>query len=69
MSSKKTYIYEGTVMQFGNVINPMWRAETTATSVKKASSNLVYRYKKEHGLEPTAKIELPGYFAIGEEKY
>ena len=67
MSSKKTYIYEGAVTRFGVVIDPMWKAETTATSVKKATSNLIFRYKKEHGLEPTAKIELPGYFVVGEE--
>lgn len=60
MSSKKTYVYKGAVMMFDRVIDPYWEAETTATSAKKAKSNLVFRYKKMNGLDPTAKVTLPG---------
>ena len=60
MSSKKTYVYKGAVMMFDRVINPYWEAETTATSAKKAKSNLIFRYKKMNRLEPTAKVILPG---------
>lgn len=60
MSSKKTYVYKGAVMMFDRVIDQYWEAETTATSAKKAKSNLVFRYKKMNRLEPTAKITLPG---------
>ena len=60
MSSKKTYVYKGAVMVFDRVIDPYWEAETTATSAKKAKSNLVFRYKKMNGLDPTAKVTLPG---------
>ena len=60
MSSKKTYVYKGAVMMFDQVINSYWEAETTATSAKKAKSNLIFRYKKMNRLEPTAKITLPG---------
>ena len=60
MSSKKTYVYKGAVMMFDRVIDRYWEAETTATSEKKAKSNLVFRYKKMHRLEPTAKVTLPG---------
>ena len=60
MSSKKTYVYKGAVMMFDQVIDQYWEAETTATSAKKAKSNLIFRYKKMNGLEPTTKITLPG---------
>lgn len=60
MSSKKTYVYKGAVMMFDRIINQYWEAETTATSEKKAKSNLAFRYKKMNGLEPTVKITLPG---------
>lgn len=60
MSSKKTYVYKGAVMIFDRVIDQYWEAETTATSAKKAKSNLIFRYKKMNGLGPTTKITLPG---------
>ena len=60
MSSKKTYVYKGAVMIFDRVVDQYWEAETTATSPKKAKTNLAYRYKKMNGLEPTTKVMLPG---------
>lgn len=54
------YIYNGPVMKFDTCIQNRWSAETYATSVAKARSNLAYRYKKENGFAQTCKITLPG---------
>lgn len=54
------YVYEGPVMKFDVCIVHNWKGETLATSEAKARSNLAYRYKKENGLAPTARITLPG---------
>ena len=54
------YQYDGPVMKFDNCIQRRWAAITVAPSEAKAKSNLTYRYKKENGLTPNAKITLPG---------
>lgn len=58
------YQYEGPVMQFENCIKQKWKASTYASSQAKAKSNLAYRYKKENGLVPNAKITLPGKLVL-----
>lgn len=55
-----TYSYCGPVFSFDVCIVNKWEATTRAPTESKARSNLVYRYKREHGLTPTAKISLPG---------
>lgn len=54
------YIYEGPVMEFDRCVAHIWKASTCAVSEKKARSNLTFRYKKDHGLEKTVKVTLPG---------
>ena len=54
------YLYEGPVMEFDRCIANKWKDFTYASSERKAISNLVYRYKKKHGKQSTAKITLPG---------
>ena len=54
------YRYEGPVMRFASCLQCRWTATTVAATEAKAKSNLVYRYKKENGLLPNAKITLPG---------
>ena len=54
------YRYEGPVMSFDTCVQSKWIATTSAMSEKKAKSNLTYRYKREHGLLPSASIRLPG---------
>lgn len=54
------YYYNGPVMEFGRCVASNWKASTLAVSEKKARSNLVFRYKRENGKAPTAKISLPG---------
>lgn len=56
----KKYSYDGPVKQFDTIIDNRWRGDTIASSEAKARSNLVYRYKIEHGKVPSAKITLPG---------
>lgn len=58
------YHYCGPVKEFGTVINNKWEATTTAFSEKKARNNLVYRYNREHGKTPDAKIDLPGKLEV-----
>ena len=60
MSQFREYLYRGPVKEFDTVISNNWEAKTYAPSEKKARSNLVYRYKKEHGKATCAKITLPG---------
>ena len=45
------YTYNGPVRMYENVLTSHWKAETVAESEAKARSNLVYQYKKTHGLE------------------
>lgn len=62
------YRYSGAVMLFDKCIANNYNAETTASSIKKARANIMYRYKKENGLAPYAKIVLPGKFSIITDK-
>ena len=54
------YRYNGPVMRFDSCVQCRWTATTVAATEAKAKSNLAYRYKKENGLLPNAKITLPG---------
>ena len=54
------YLYSGPVKEFDTIINNKWEAKTSAPSEAKARSNLVYRYKKEHGRAVNSQIKLPG---------
>ena len=58
------YVYRGPVVIFGQCVQSNWIAGTSAVSEKKARSNLEYRWKKEHGRTPGAKISLPGKIEI-----
>lgn len=58
------YFYEGPVMNFNQCFISKWKGETTASSEKKAKSNLIYRCKQENGLAPNAKLSLPGKLQI-----
>lgn len=54
------YEYDGPVLLYEKVITSRWQAITAAPSEKKARSNLIFRFKKEHGYAPNTKITLPG---------
>lgn len=54
------YVYDGPVMKFDICIQHNWKAKTIAPTEAKARSNLAYRFKKENGMLPNAKITLPG---------
>lgn len=56
------YVYDGPVMLFEKCVSHRWIATTSAPSESKARSNLAYRYKKETGLAPNARVFLPGKF-------
>ena len=54
------YSYNGPVMEFDRVVANNWKASTIAPTEKKARNNLSYRYKRENGKSPAAKVSLPG---------
>lgn len=54
------YIYIGPVMGLNSCLTRKWYGETTATSEKKARSNLAYQFKQENHLIPGVKVTLPG---------
>ena len=54
----KRYSYKGPVCEFDRCIANTWAAETSATSTKKALSNLAFRFKRENNKIKTAKITL-----------
>lgn len=61
------YLYEGPVMVLGKLVTGRWKYQTFAASEKKAMTNMAYRYKKQHGLMATAKVELPGELVLAKE--
>lgn len=60
MEEYHKYIYEGPVMEFDRLLTDRWSGETTATSEKKARSNLTYQFKKQNHRITGTKITLPG---------
>ena len=54
------YSYRGPVTAFGKIVTNNWYATTYAVSKGQAKTNLMYRFKTEHGRTPNSKIELPG---------
>ena len=58
------YSYRGPVMVFDKCVEHYWTGETTASSEKKARSNLAYQYKKEMGLIPQTKVSITGKLKI-----
>lgn len=63
--NRYVYNYRGPVLKYDELIDHWWEAETTAESAKKARSNLIYRYKKEHDMASNIKISLPGKLERG----
>ena len=51
-------------MVFDKCVEYYWTGETTASSEKKARSNLAYQYKKEMGLIPQTKVSITGKLKI-----
>ena len=60
----EVYSYRGPVMVFDRCVENYWCGETTASSEKKARSNLAYQYKKEMGLIPQTKVSITGKLKI-----
>jgi len=50
------FTYNGPVLMFGRVVCSKYFAQTMAVGVKKALSNIAYRYKKEYGLVAGAQV-------------
>lgn len=59
-SYQYAFVFKGAVTLNGTVLDWNWDAQTWATSLEKAMSNLKNRYRSEHGLPYNAKIRLEG---------
>lgn len=66
MEEKKLFRYTGPVMQFGHCIGKVQGLKTYAPTEKKALSNIAFNYKKQHGLLPSARIELAKEYLVAE---
>ena len=55
---KELYQYKGPVMSFDRCVCMSWEGQTYASSAKEAKRNLIYQYKKEHGLVANSNIKL-----------
>lgn len=58
------YTYSGPVMMFGRCIADKWEGVTDAPTGAKARSNLMYRFKKEAGLDVGARISFPALLGL-----
>ena len=54
----RKYVYDGCVLLFDNIIATNWHGETMAPTEAKARSNLIFQFKKQNGLAPSAKVGL-----------
>ena len=54
------YAYSGPVMKYETCVANNWTANTRAATLRKARSNLTYRFKKENNMLANVKITLPG---------
>lgn len=54
------YSYDGPVEEFGKCIVHRWTASTYAPSEAKARNNFKFKFNKDRGRLPTAKVTLPG---------
>ena len=54
----RKYIYDGCVLLFNDIIATNWHGETMAPTEAKARSNLIFQFKKQNGLAPSAKVSL-----------
>lgn len=57
-----TFRYEGPVVIFDRVVQEKFVAETWASSLAKAKSNIAYQWKKKYGRTAGSNITLPGKF-------
>lgn len=63
-----TYSYDGPVMEFGICVADRWKGRTTASSERKARSNLAYQYKKKNRRLAATNVSLPGKIRIANEE-
>lgn len=67
-NEEQIYVYCGPVMLFDKCIADEWRGQTTATSSKRAKSNLTYQFKLQYGYGVRTKIKLPGKVGVVEKR-
>ena len=52
------YLYNGPVMVFDRCVAGNFVAETIAPSKAKAKSNIIYQFKKNNNLVPSARVSI-----------
>lgn len=55
---KHTYLYEGPVYHFEDLITPKWKGTTQAISPGRAKTNFLFRLKRLNGFSPETKLTL-----------
>lgn len=60
--------YTGPVTSYGKLISERWSGETMAKSSIQAKNQLKWKYKKQHGMNPYANIELPAPLKYDDEE-
>lgn len=58
--TKRKYVYDASVTEFGREVAHRWKGETWAVSPQKATSNLIYQFKKQTNRIASCKIALTG---------
>lgn len=61
------YSYKGSVKNYDTVVQRDWEGRTIAVSEKKARTNLMYQWKRQHGKTADYKVSLPGEITILEK--
>lgn len=64
----RVYEFKGAVLLFDRIVTSNYTATTTAPSVRKARSNITYRYKRDFGYDKNARLSLSGTFTIKEKE-
>lgn len=59
-----TYRYCGPVVEYDRCIAFNWRSETSASTEKRARSNLAYQFRKQTNRAQNVRIQLPGKLEI-----
>lgn len=55
---KWKWYYKGPVLKFNDIVATDYKMETIAESKAKAISQMTYRFKKDHNLEPNTRITI-----------
>lgn len=65
-SNKRLYTFNGAVWLYKTLVASSCRAQTRASSEKKARANIAYQYKKANNLADYVKVTLEGKLSVAQ---